>query len=165
MYAPPPPHIGRHCDSSGLNLLGHPRKTRHMAMFMFIYSESKQQKKTWYTMCHFHSHTHQLDIRPRKIPMTSLDHRSSKPTIPATLPTKSPMENRSRTERYSSVHNDVDESRLQSRGELKLHNWGSHLPSARALSGKQGNNDKVSPHCTNETNLRWNNHGYMYITP
>ena len=38
--------VARHkCDSSGLNLLGHPRKTRHMAMFMLIYSESKQQKK------------------------------------------------------------------------------------------------------------------------
>ena len=70
------------------------------------------------------------------------------------------MENRSRTERYSSVHNNVDESSdFNLAVNIKLHNWGSHLPSAVR---ETRNNDKVSPHYTNETNLRWNNHGYTY---
>ena len=59
--------------------------------------------------CSYIDWTNQLNNRPRTSPITSLDHISLKPRIPA------PLQRRGngkyvRTERYSSVHNDVDKA-------------------------------------------------------
>ena len=59
-------------------------------------------------MCHFQSHTHQLDIRHNTNDQSISQIFKAYNTSYSS--TKNPMENRSRTERYSSVHNDVDES-------------------------------------------------------